>query len=759
MNRRLRALSLVWALPLVLLAAAPAHGAPSAAAGPATAPSGSADAQMRQAESATLGAEHAAAHARQRELVDEARSTPSERAAPPPLAPVAPHVGGAWSTPADLPVIAINAIMLPTGKVLMFAYPGRPGEAGSNYDNLAKAYVWDPATNTSESVDPPIDPRTGKPTNIWCGGASLLADGRVLVTGGNLDPAADRVFTGLNTVFVFDPWTQVWQRGDPMRQGRWYPTQTLMPDGRTLAISGLAAPGDPDFGSGDPASSGGMNNDAEVVSPDGASTTMLATRFNDPGQAPLSALYPHMFWMRSGQAMAAGPYPTDSWLFSPGTAGSAPAWTDLPNLARTRDWGTAVMLDDGRVMTLGGSPPSAPGDGAPSPFSLRPATATTEIFDEREPAPRWRSAPAMQLARSHANSVLLPDGTVATVGGGFGEDGSQQYYRWLYKDQQRRVELLDPHSGAPPVLGAAQAEARTYHSSALLLPDARVLSAGDDINGAGGPGTGISKDTAEIYSPPYLFKKDGSGALADRPQIVAAPATAELGAEIAISTAGVAASKAVLVAPGAATHANDMSQRIVPLAAPLGLPEGGLRLQVPSDANVILPGHYMLFVLSDTGVPSVARFIRITGASSAAPMPSGPTPAAPVDPPPAQVSPRAPGDPKRTRAAKLTVTGKLPSMRVLRRTGRFTLTVRLTRPGRVSLRALLERPRGKTIAIAPDRTMRFAVGSRRQLTFRLTARGRRLLVGRRSAILRIRARATPAAGNRLATLTIRRRLR
>ena len=69
-----------------------------------------------------------------------------------------------------------------------WALAGRPGEPGSGFENRAQAYVGhldDPGS--WRQVDPPIDPRTGKPTDIWCGGTSLLADGRVLVTGDNLD--------------------------------------------------------------------------------------------------------------------------------------------------------------------------------------------------------------------------------------------------------------------------------------------------------------------------------------------------------------------------------------------------------------------------------------------------------------------------------------------------------------------------------------------------------------------------------------------
>jgi len=142
-------------------ALAHAHGDSDADVAPAPAASGSPEAKLRAFESRAIGAEHAAAHARQREVAQEAPSDGSstqmqERAAPPPTVPK--HVGGEWDDARTIPVIAINAVMLPTGKVLMFAYPARPGSPGyedpGDYD-YANAFVWDPVTGTSEQVDPP----------------------------------------------------------------------------------------------------------------------------------------------------------------------------------------------------------------------------------------------------------------------------------------------------------------------------------------------------------------------------------------------------------------------------------------------------------------------------------------------------------------------------------------------------------------------------------------------------------------------------
>ena len=62
---------------------------------------------------------------------------------------------------------------------------------------------------------------------------------------------------------------------------------------------------------------------------------------------------------------------------------------------------------------------------------------------------------------------------------------------------------------------AAMQVTRQNHSMALLLPDGRVLSAAAGICGTC-DSVGYLAKNAEVFSPPYLFKKDGSGELAER---------------------------------------------------------------------------------------------------------------------------------------------------------------------------------------------------------------------------------------------------
>ncbi len=614
------ALACAVILALGALTAGAAGAAPRAAEPGSHGLAGVPEAQLHDFETQVLGPAHAREHARLRAaeragLISEAEAAHAEsnrdEASAGRLAPLAasddPAVAGRWSAPFSIPVMGIHAAMLPTGKAMWWSYPINPNRpyGDPSYPNTAQAWLWDPATGQTKRVDPPLwrDPADGqlKPANIWCSGQSFLADGRLLVTGGNLayqgagnPPFAD--YAGLNKVYTFNPFNETWTEQPDMARGRWYPSQALLPDGRAVIMSGQDEGGVPSR----------YNKDIEILTPsvslDGRGTISRLGGRGGAGQPPDGGLYPHLFAMPSGRLMVAGPDPNDSWFLNDPGTGNVFGWSDFAAPSRRRLWGSAVLRPgtaDGstKVTLLGGSMP----DYSTSPPSNAGGVASTETLDEANSAAGWQPGAAMNIGRSHLNTVLLPDSSMVTVGGGVGT--RQPEGQWAADPKQRQVELYDPASNSWR-LGAAQAESRAYHSTALLLPDARVLSAGDDVNG------GIDRDTAEIYEPPYLFK-------GPRPTISSAPATLKIGQSASVDTAGATAAKAVLVAPAAVTHANDMNQRVVPLVATPR--SGGLTVSAPAAGTIAPPGYYMMFVLSDQGVPSVAKWVRLEPNASAPP--------------------------------------------------------------------------------------------------------------------------------------------
>ncbi|MEA2125215.1 MAG: hypothetical protein QOI80_1997 [Solirubrobacteraceae bacterium] len=701
--------------------------------------------RVRAIETSLLGTGHAAEHARQRAL--RHRLGARARAAATPLEVdnsfAGPQVGGWWDPAAvDLPIVAINATLLRTGRILIFAYPWRPGRPDPDNPGQtlgdsgeANAYVFDPATGTSRRVDPPINADTGKPAVIFCAGTSTLADGRVLVTGGDVGDPTASPNRGLNTIYLFDPGTETWQTGPRMRQGRWYPTQLELPDGRTVIMAGRPDVNDPDVVNGNKA-----NTDVEIFSPDGSLQRLKKFKIDGaPGHPELIGQYPHMWWMPAGHALIAGPRKSDSWLFDPDIEGGEEAgWTPLNNLPGIhRDWAAGALLpiavgSPPKAMLFGGADRDDRSTGGAG--QVDPAVASTIVFDDE--TGKWSNGPAMSTTRAFANSVLLPDGKIAVVGGGLGDDGNKELYRWQYAEAQKRIDIFDPAAGAF-TFGNAQAEARTYHSTALLLPDGRVMSAGDDINGPTGPDSGVKTDTAELWSPPYLFNADGSPAA--RPTLTSVPEAVNYGKPFVAGTPDDITS-AVLVAPGADTHANDMSQRLVRLAPPQKV-NGGVNLVAPGSANLAPPGYYMLFLLNAQGTPSTAGFIAI-GSDAPVAVPT-PTPE-----PTVTVTPSPTPDPVRF-AIKLKVTKT--TLRRLRRTRGLTVNVAPNRAATVRLALSLG-----THRLAPVRRMRFAGGFGRITQLRLSRAGARRLAGRKRATLRLRASGTPTSG---APRTVTRRIR
>ena len=122
----------------------------------------------------------------------------------------------------------------------------------------------------------------------------------------------------------------------------------------------------------------------------------------------------------------------------------------------------------------------------------------------------------MANGRRQFNLTVLADGTVLATGGNSSGAPLVDLNNGVYT-----AELWNPATGRLEDAGAEQVT-RQYHSTALLLPDGRVLSAGGGICGACDQ-VGYLGKNAQVFSPPYLFKKDGSGELAPRPQISSAP--------------------------------------------------------------------------------------------------------------------------------------------------------------------------------------------------------------------------------------------
>jgi galactose oxidase len=143
---------------------------------------------------------------------------------------------------------------------------------------------------------------------------------------------------------------------------------------------------------------------------------------------------------------------------------------------------------------------------------------------------------------------------------------------------------------------------------ALLLLDGRVFVGGGGLCTDNFTGSCNNHPDAEILTPPYLLNANGT--LATRPAITSAPTSAAPGATITVRTDTAVASFA-LVRMSAVTHSVNNDQRRIPLPITGGSQSAGYWLDIPLDTGEVLPGNYMLFALSASGRPSVAKVIAI----------------------------------------------------------------------------------------------------------------------------------------------------
>ena len=217
----------------------------------------------------------------------------------------------------------------------------------------------------------------------------------------------------------------------------------------------------------------------------------------------------------------------------PGTG----AWSAGPGRRYgIRPDGTAVMYDDGKVLVIGGGKRGAV------------PTNTAEILDLMSPVPAWQYTSPMQNARRHANATLLPDGKVLVTGGSRSSENNVAAGAIL------PAELWDPATGAWTTM-ASLTNPRIYHSTAVLLPDGRVLTAG----GSKPTGLSFGLNNAQIYSPPYLFQ-------GTRPVIGAAPASVGYGTTFVVGTTDARSiAKVRLIKLSSVTHSFNMGQRIATL--------------------------------------------------------------------------------------------------------------------------------------------------------------------------------------------------
>src|SRR4026208_1699115 len=149
-----------------------------------------------------------------------------------------PEVAGKWEMlDAQFINSATHVALLPTNKVFIFGGSSLDPDEFKNR-TLPPAEMLDMNIYPWQTYRLNCDSLNG---DLWCGGHTFLPDGRLLFVGGTnyYPPPPDPFYGGLKEAYLFDPFTETWERLDDMQVGRWYPTLIRLADDRVFTFSGL----------------------------------------------------------------------------------------------------------------------------------------------------------------------------------------------------------------------------------------------------------------------------------------------------------------------------------------------------------------------------------------------------------------------------------------------------------------------------------------------------------------------------------------
>ncbi|MGH3484612.1 MAG: galactose oxidase-like domain-containing protein [Nocardioidaceae bacterium] len=464
-------------------------------------------------------------------------------------------VRGTFSPVVDWPLVGIHAVLTQDGKVLSYGTDENGVQTGLYiYD------VWDPALGLGPEAHTTL-PNTTE-VDIFCSSQLLLPDGTIELYGGDITVDGKSENEPNPDITRFRPSDLTLARIGQMHRQRWYSTATILLNGEVYIQGGK---GGADF--------------PEVRTATGTRLLTGASTGN------LSTGYPRNFVRTDGTVfgIAAG----RMYTVDPSGTGSITSHGLFPR-SNTGGTSSAVMYAPNKILQVGGG-------------QNRAERASTEArqIDITNPQPQLTTLASMRHRRHWSTATVLPNGRVFVSGGSAinnsaatDADGNGVAYT---------TELYTP-GGNSWALGATAARMRLYHSTALLLPDATVLTMG---GGAPGPQRNLN---AEVYYPPYLFNAEGQRA--PRPVILSAPTGLKPRATFTIGAPNSAAiQRVVVVKSGSVTHSFNFDQRFLPLQFTRPT-SNTLQATVPPLGRTP-PGYYLLFIVNDRGVPSEARIIRI----------------------------------------------------------------------------------------------------------------------------------------------------
>lgn len=496
------------------------------------------------------------------------------------------HDVAGFQNPPHYGFITVHLALIPKGpnrgRVIAWDHEGNQGTA----QWLQRWSVVDVAANPPSFQNDDLLMPAGV-GDLFCAGHSWTPNGDLFVTGGTARyEDAGLSFLGGVASFLYDPESGAmgaWTRLDDLEKPRWYPTTTLIGNDQVLVFGGI------------PDTFGPSLNDYEVFDTTTNSWRSYGgSRTLDGPEWPAGglSLYARMHLLSTGEVFASGMSAYSAKLDHEAAPG---VWTPTSGGAYWYyDYGSSVLAPNSSpryrdgVLRLGG-------EAYDLFFNSFGPTSTVEFARAGvSGAPRWnwRPAPALNQARMHCNAVLLPDGSVLALG------GRTNSWSEPVGTYTTTPEILHPAFGEWVEL-PDEASPRDYHAVAALLPDGRVLSSGGEAR---------SWDY-QIYVPGYLA--------CGNPRPVLRPIPTEdvfYGVTYTLPhdamPAGAMVQKVVLMRPASVTHHSDFDQRYVELEV-LGQTATSITVQAPPTSAHAPRGYYMLFLVSNQGVPSEAGWVRL----------------------------------------------------------------------------------------------------------------------------------------------------
>ena len=315
-------------------------------------------------------------------------------------------------------ILAVHAALLHNGRIVFFS--GDQHDPGRNaIGDFDHARLFDCATLAIST--PAAAPFI---RDLFCCGHAMLADGRVLVAGGTQawtttlvgggDPhghAGFQHFRGTAEAFVFNPAGNQWQAVARMVPqpgsavgGGGDPTLLALGNGHVLALSGHPTDADTRH----------YNNTVEVYAPSSAAGT-----WSDVGGPPSTLVgyddltyYPRCHLLKNGRVFFSSSINGQSMTWDTTSHAWAVVCAGVPDGAYSNSIAANSVLlpllhEDGfrqRVLVCG-----------------QQTARRIDLEGPRRPGRRLRRARLRSgvaiPARTHCNSVLLPTGDVAVVGG------------------------------------------------------------------------------------------------------------------------------------------------------------------------------------------------------------------------------------------------------------------------------------------------------------------------------------------------------